>query len=308
MDLFLQVNRHGGVFLSIIAFVFNSDFMANKSFTIFYKDAPPQVEDGDTLMLEAGKSHIALLHKKNNSGSIAGFELFTFSENEASSAVRLLSAIANTSQLLNHRFDNVNIYINDEFCVPVPADKFEVNLADDFLKIVFGTIEKRSVHYNRIDAKPGIVNVFSLSQEMLEVLNDRFGNFKIFHSWTCVLNRLESRNYLTSVQLIYVQFYNTHFITAIIKNGKLQMIQAFIYENPEDVLYQLLNICTQFELTTNDVQLEVCGLIDPNYKLFRELTNYFKNIVADKADINHLLINVDEYPPHYFTPFFNLGL
>lgn len=282
--------------------------MANKSFNIFLNDASPHVEDGDTLLLEAGKSHIALLHKKSDSGKIAGFELFTFSENEDHSAPRLLSAISNTSQLLNHRFDNVSVYSNDEFCVPVPADKFDVNLADDYLQMVFGTTANRSVHFNQIIAKPGIVTVFSLSQDMINGLNDRFNHYKIFHSWTCVLNRLESRSYSNSVQMIHVQFYNTYFVAAIIKDGKLQMIQSFIYENPEDVLYQLLNICTQFELSGNDVQLQVSGLIDPNYKLFRELTNYFKNIVADKVDINQLLMNVDEYPPHYFTPFFNLAL
>ena len=84
------------------------------------------------------------------------------------------------------------------------------------------------------------------------------------------------------------------------------MIQSLEYETPEDVLYYLLNIAEQFELSRTDLSLHISGLVDLQYKLFRELTNYFRSITVQNFDRTLLQLEITEFPIHYFTPFFNL--
>lgn len=281
--------------------------MVTKSFGIFNGDNDKIVEDGDNLIIEVGKSHIALMLTRQETSAIAAFELFTFTENEAAPD-NLFSAIGKTSNLLNYTFASVNVFVNHEVCLPVPAAKFSENSAEDYLTAIFGEAQQVTTLNDKDAAHPEIVNLYRVPQEILEVLHNRFTNVKIHHTWSNVLKMMRAKELLSSKHLMHIQFYNTYFILVIVKDGMLQLIQVFIYENPDDVLYQMLNVATQFDLSTAEVDLSINGLIDPNYKLFRELTNYFINIVADKADLTNVLIDVSEYPRHYFTPFFNLAL
>ncbi len=280
--------------------------MVTKSFGIYNGDNEHFLNKDDILILEVGKSHIALVLVNTNK-IINGFELFTFVENEAT-VDKLFTAIGNTSRFLNHSFDSVKIYINHELCLPVPSDKFSKGVSNDYLNMIFGFDNHSTVHTDLIEIQPQLVCLYRVSQELLDLLIPRFTNIEIKHTWTNILKTITTLTGMSSLPFIYVQFYNTYFITAVVKDGILQLIQNFIYENPEDVLYQLLNVAAQHQLDTNIVEVRVCGVLDPNYKLYRELSNYFKNIVSEKIDPTYSLINVNDYPGHYFTPFFNLAL
>ena len=279
--------------------------MVTKSFGIYNDNNEQLLTKDDFLILEVGKSHIALV-LTNSSNTVGGFELFTFVENE-STIDKLFTAIGNTSHFINHSFPLVKVYINHELCLPVPSDKFSEGLTNDYLNMMFGVDTHSTIHTDHIDIHPQIVSVYSVSQELIDILTPRFSNIELKHTWTNVLKTIHKISGLSTNPLIYVQFYNTYFIAAVIKDTTLQLIQNFIYENPEDVLYQLLNVTTQYELDTNLVEVRVSGVIDPNYKLFRELSNYFKNLVSEKVDSSLALINVNDFPGHYFTPFFSLS-
>lgn len=281
--------------------------MVTKSFGIFNGDNDTIVEDGDSLIIEIGKSHIALLLISRESNDITGFELFSFTENEEVPD-KLFSAIENTSNLLKHTFATVNVFMNHEVCMPVPTAKFSKSVAEDYMAVIFGEAQQASTHTDHDAAHSEIVNLYRVPQEVMDALHRRFPNVILHHTWSNVLKMMRAKDLLSSKHLMHIQFYNTYFILVVIKDSMLQLIQVFIYENPDDVLYQMLNVAAQFNLSTEDVDLRISGLIDPNYKLFRELTNYFINIVADKADLSKVSVDVSEYPRHYFTPFFNLAL
>ena len=282
--------------------------MANKSFSIFLQDPPNTVSDGDRLIIEIGKSHAVCMHISHAGHAVMAFELFTFPEAELMSIDRLFTDISTGSQLLNNKFDSVDVFINNEFCVAVPAQKFEESLATDFLHVAHGAMDNMVVMHSKIGPNASLVNVFGVPVNLIKELENRFRHFHVHHTWANILKILDNRNYQHVPCFMYVQFYNTYFVAVVIKNGKLQFIQNFIYDSPEDVLYQLLNITNQLNLDATELQLEVCGIIDANFKLFRELTSYFKNIVSNKPSIANVLINVEEYPGHYFSPFFNLAI
>ena len=280
--------------------------MVTKSFGIYNGDNDQLLNKDDMLIIEVGKSHIALV-LTNTSKNITGFELFTFVENEAS-LDKLFTAIGNTSRYLNHSFVAAKIYINHEFCLPVPSDKYSESISGDYLNMIFGLDAQSISHNDTVEMQPQMVCVYRVPQELTDLFTPRFNQIELKHTWTNILKTINKQTGSLYGPLIYVQFYNTYFIATIIKDNTLHLIQNFIYENPEDVLYQLLNIATQYELDTNIVEVRVCGVLDPNYKLFRELSNYFKIIVTEKIDPTLSLINTSDYPGHYFTPFFNLAL
>lgn len=248
------------------------------------------------------------MHISHAANGIAAFELFTFPETELTAFDKLFADISTDSQLLNEKYPAVNVFINNEFCMAVPAQKFEESLAKDFLHVAFGAVDDMVVMHSKIGPNASLVNLFGVPGNLIKELESRFQHFQVHHTWANILKILDNRNYQHVPCFMYVQFYNTYFVAVVIKNGKLQFIQNFIYDSPEDVLYHLLNITNQLGLDATELQLEVCGIIDANFKLFRELTSYFKNIVSNKPSIANVLINVEEYPGHYFSPFFNLAI
>jgi hypothetical protein len=101
---------------------------------------------------------------------------------------------------------------------------------------------------------------------------------------------------------IKVQFYKSHIIVAALANRSLQIMQSFPYSTPADVLYNLLNICRQFDL--KGALLQVSGMIENDSSMLEELNKYFRNIVIEDSTVPEL--EISNHPSHYFTPFFKL--
>ena len=96
---------------------------------------------------------------------------------------------------------------------------------------------------------------------------------------------------------------------AAIKQNNLQIIQSFAYSVAEDVAYNLLNICKQFAMPVEEVQLQICGMIDTESGMYAEVKKYFEHLTVQ--NVPTILVvedSLSQHPAHYFTPFFNLAL
>ena len=81
-----------------------------------------------------------------------------------------------------------------------------------------------------------------------------------------------------------VDFKSDSFSVVLVRDNSLLTAQIFFYTKAEDVLYYLLNICKQFSITQNEVNILLSGLIDRNSTVFKELYQYFLNIDFDALD------------------------
>ena len=98
-------------------------------------------------------------------------------------------------------------------------------------------------------------------------------------------------------------------LVVLIKDGKLFLIQSYTYQTADDVLYYLLNIAEQFQLSITETQVEVSGILDTKSHEFDYVEKLFKQISFSDLKEDNLFRNyIGEYPPHYFTPFINLTL
>jgi hypothetical protein len=124
------------------------------------------------------------------------------------------------------------------------------------------------------------------------------------HTYSSILRSIYSALLSLPAHFIKVQFYRSHFIVAVFSEHRLQYIQSLHYTSPDDVVYNLLNICKQFNLS--GVHLQVSGMIDAKSSLYETLSIYFTNITTE--DLNVPDLDVSTYPAYYFTPFFKLAL
>ena len=281
--------------------------MPNKSFSIYSSDEFT-VDDNDQLVIEIAKSHVACIVSRDHQKAIAGYELFTFNEDEASDFPALFANISTQSQILNTQIASPSIYFNDELCLPVPIFKFNKEIAVEYLNVVFGEDPASKIQFEHLPIEPGIMNVFRVNEDCLNYLNVHFSKVTYHHTYSNIIRRLAYKSVGYPPEFISIQFYNTFMVVTVLKEGNLQLIQSFTYETPEDVLYYLLNISKQLELYSEKLTLQISGMIDLDFQLYRELIKFFKNVSVHNVEPTAMPSTVNEHPLHYFTPFFNLAL
>lgn len=281
--------------------------MSNKSFSI-YSANELAVEAGDQLVIEVAKSQMAFLVIQQNKKSVTAFELFSFGEDESENFSDLLENIAANSKILNENIANVSVYFNNEFCLPVPIYKFNKEISEEYLNVVFGESFSSKIHFEHLAVEPGIMNTYRVSEDLIAALSHRFQKFTAHHIYSNIIRRLANSTVALPDELVTLQFYNTFMIVVLTRNGGLQLIQTYQYNTPEDVLYYLLNIARQFELHSETLKVQISGMIDVDFKLYRELITYFKEVIVENVSDSNLLLNTGGHPLHYFTPFFNLAL
>jgi hypothetical protein len=153
-----------------------------------------------------------------------------------------------------------------------------------------------------------MMNVYRVPEELMTILLQNLTEVTFQHTYSNIVKLAASNISAFPSECIYIQFYNTFIIVTVIKNGKLQIIQSFIHETTEDVLYNLLNISRRFELNIDDLSIQISGMIDLDFTLYKELITYFRHVEVQNVNKSGLLLDIKEYPLHYFTPFFNLSL
>ncbi|MCW3106286.1 MAG: hypothetical protein JWQ09_792 [Segetibacter sp.] len=283
--------------------------MPNKSFSIYNSD-DFTVEEGDQLVVEIATSHLACVvtKEKENKRAITAYELFSFNEDEAANFSILFQNISAESKILNKRLSSSSIYFNNEVCIPVPIFKFNKEISEEYLNVVFGEDPFSKIQFEHLPIEPGIMNVFRINEDRFNYLNENFGKVTYHHTYSNIIRRVAYKSFVYPSEFISIQFYNTFMIVIVLKEGNFHLIQSFTYETPEDVLYYLLNITQQLELFSEKLTLQISGMIDLDFQLYRELIKYFKNVMVQNVKSSGLSLNINEHPLHYFTPYFNLAL
>lgn len=254
------------------------------------------------------KSHIACVVRSETAKAITAYELFSFAEDETLDFPNLFDNVAAQSPILSQRFNSTNVYINNEFCVPVPIFKFNKEIAAEYLSLVFGEDASANIQFEHLPIEPGIMNVFRVKNDWYKHLNQHLHKPTYRHTYSNIISRAAYKRPVDPPEVISIQFYNSFIIVTVLKDGAFHLIQTFTYETPEDVLYYLLNITRQLELFSKTLRLQISGMIDLDFQLYRELIKYFKHVTVETLPASALIKNISEHPVHYFTPFFNLAL
>ncbi|AHF17247.1 DUF3822 family protein [Niabella soli] len=99
---------------------------------------------------------------------------------------------------------------------------------------------------------------------------------------------------------IYVNIVDNNCSVVVTKEGKLLLAQYYTYRAPEDLLFYLLKIAEVHDLSQQEAQLQISGLVEADSKLYRLLYDYFLNIHLQNAGwaTNEQSMPV---PAHYFT-------
>ncbi len=152
-------------------------------------------------------------------------------------------------------------------------------------------------------------NVYRIPSGVHRLLQQKFSAGKYWHFYSLQLKCYKMFTAKEEGQYLKVFFYTDKMIVLACKNGQLQLIQTFAYQDAKDVVYNLLNCCHQLKFVQEEVNVELSGLIERQSVLYDELQKYFLNISFDNiGDSIRVTDELREYPLHYFSSLLKMAI
>jgi hypothetical protein len=261
--------------------------------TVFHIQGEQVAQEGQALLLEIGADHCSYAFLDKMQRSITGLKYFSLDEFETEEHLRSI-----LNEISERNFIEVLI------CTAYPeALLTPFKFADQdgpLLNLIYDQPAQK--HLKDTINEWQIVNAYAMPLAVYELLEEAFPSARFIHAYTPSLKVYSGSD---AGDQVLVHFTLQHFRVLVKKGGQVQLAQIYSYKTPLDVVYYLLKICSELQLSQSDVHLVLSGLVEETSALYNELHNYFLQIgfVAPPT----VSVPQNEYPQHFFTSTYNLA-
>jgi len=280
--------------------------MVQPAFNIGDPDQALEVNDGHLLIEISAQSLNYILFKKdpNELLLLRQYRLYTTSDR---SSRDLIEEVISEDTLISQHADRALIIYNFPESSIVPTECYTAEMNGPLTMLMYGEDNNECVFGEEVKDLH-MHNVYRVPKNIHSLLKEKFTGSRYWHFYTMLLLSSDG-DYLGKQHVIKTVFYHDKFIAVFYSAEKLQLIQTFNYQTPEDVAYYLLLICKQFTVRQQEITLSVSGLIDSQSALYSELLKYFPTVFEEKLpegiELKGLL---EEFPAHYFSPLLKMSL
>jgi hypothetical protein len=216
-----------------------------------------------------------------------------------------IDSIIDNDPYLQGSIKDVIVVYNYEESNLVPEGYFNLGLNKTLTELVYGKAKKGLVISEKIN-NWSLYNVYRIPREVHTKMQQRFSAGKYWHYYSLLLTATPPPG--NDAPVCTIIFYADRFICFIANGGKLQLVQTWMYQTPEDVAYYLLSVCSRFQYDQETINIRVGGLIDEQSALYTELMKYFLLVtpvaVPVSMEENKLL---SAFPRHYFSPLLTIA-
>ena len=212
-----------------------------------------------------------------------------------------LKNIVSEQSILQQAFKKISFIYGFPESVLVPHQYFDVSTNKEMLELVYSDTSSSIIKTDFI-IKNNLHNVYCIPKNIEVAITYLFPVAYHCHIYSIIQNITQTED-----NLLYCIIDATQIIVQVIKEGKLQLVQTFKYETPEDISYYLLSVCESFNLQHLQTAISINGIIDENGAVIKELQRYFP--VQYGCLPKSLILNdeIKRYPAHYFNYLFELS-
>ena len=229
---------------------------------------------------------------------------FIFSRNlNESELTSNINAIFNSENLLQQQYSKTHVFWSFPDSILVPAELMNADRNTNMLNLVFGDLNQGPIRSDFL-YKHNLHNVYRTPQAVIDIFSTHLPVATQTHLFTTLVNRdLEAGDHL------YTVFYSNGISIMLVKDGKLQVVQHFYFNQPDDCVFHLLNVCKGFDVRPDAVNLHISGLVDKQSGLFSAIYKYFLQISFNgKPEQFTYAEAIEEHPSHFFSHLFSLAL
>lgn len=281
--------------------------MVQPAFDIRKNEAADMPENGRLLIEISAQSFNYILFTKDPDRLhiLRQYRMYTTGDKNARD---ILEEIISGDAILQSYASKAIVVYNFPESNLLPSEVFDVNLKTPVTSLIYGYSDHHII-FDEPVKDLDMHNVYFISRDLHSLCREKFKGSEFWHIYTILLRWCANSKVARQSASTTVLFYNDKFVAAVFRHGKLQLIQTFSYQTPEDASYYLLLIAKQFGISPEEMIMQISGLIDTQSALYTELLKYFVHVrydgIPETYDTNALL---DEYPAHYFSPLLKMSL
>jgi Protein of unknown function (DUF3822) len=247
-----------------------------------------------------------LLNQRNMSPvTVKHFQLETGKDHPLSEVLR---EIVESDPLLRRPVKETIVIYNFPESSLVPEPLFSVENNREIIDTLHGNLQKGLILTEKIPWWE-LFNVYRIAPDLHQLLQKSFTAGKYWHYYSLLLKSYKMFDSTDPEDCIKVIFYSDKMVALVVRDGKVQLVQTFLYQDTPDVIYHLLNCCRQLALDQEHVKLLVGGLIDRQSALSTELHKYFLRVQFEEIDESIKITDeLKELPLHYFSSILKIAV
>lgn len=256
---------------------------------------PEAVDSGKLVLLaEVADSGCSFLFYYEDYKTLVGLLYYRFEPGDRSDTIHKAFSEIIANELFSGSFKNVRICYCYRKSVLIPEVIYTSENSEDFVELVHGDLNKGTLLIDKPEGH-NVLNIFRVPLEVHALMSAKFSEALFVHQNTLLLKSLSVEKHKMTVIV-----YPDALVIALVKNGLVQIIQSFPYKTTDDAAYHLLNTCQLFEV--QNIHLEMSGFIEKDFRLYREIRNYFVSVsFLQYKDEVTLAEGFKKFPAHYFS-------
>lgn len=188
-----------------------------------------------------------------------------------------LKVLFKNESTLNNSFTNVTIVHNNDLSTLVPEALFNKNHVADYLKFNSKILKSDFIAYDSI-LENSSVNVYVPYININNYIYDKFGTFIFKHISSVLIDSILRIEKASTTPKVYIHVSLNHFEIIIIKEGKLELYNTFVYNSKEDFIYYILFTAEQLNLNPETLNLVFIGDITEDDEIYNIAYKYIRNI------------------------------
>jgi hypothetical protein len=219
-----------------------------------------------------------------------------------------LREILETESLLRRPVKETVLVYNFPDSSLVPETLFTMDTNREIIDTLHGNLNKGLILTEKIPWWE-LFNVYRIAPDLHQLMQQQFTAGKYWHYYSLMLKSYKMFDAAGQEDCIKAIFYADKMVALVIRNGKVHLVQTFLYQDTKDIAYHLLNCCRQLGISQEEVRLLVGGLIDRQSALSAELHKYFLKISFEEIDESIKVTDeLKELPLHYFSSILKMAV
>lgn len=208
-------------------------------------------------------------------GSVSSYKSELFFDSTKDDLIKdQLSKEFGANSIFQQDFDEITLSWSSVKTTLVPNAVFGESNAQAIFKLCYGDNEA-DVDYNRI-SELSLVNVYEIPEWIKRFFVIKFPRINIQHEGSVVLRQVLHENAFKLKCSVIV--YKNHFQLIISKHNELIFYSNFDYQSSEDIIYHIMFVLQQKELTNETGTFEFISGIGANEALIQSTITGFNKI------------------------------
>ncbi|OQP54612.1 hypothetical protein A4H97_21850 [Niastella yeongjuensis] len=275
-------------------------------------DIVPEMRDSEELrnsqlLIEVGEKMFSFVIYNKEQKRFVGLRQYNLDYTPGKTMLENLLEIVTNDEWLQSQFKEAFIIYNYTDSNFLPEKVFHIELNQPVTEILYGNAKKGLLLSEKVIGYK-MYNIYRVPREIHALLQRKFSSGNYWHYYTLLLYDQQVQP-SAGEQVIKMVMRADQFLVAVFNGEKIQLIQSYTYQTPDDVSYYLLGICNKFNISQDKVTLIVSGLLDEQSRLYQELLKYFLQVQWDRMPES---IKLDKafsaFPTHYFSPLLKMAL